>query len=110
MIPSRQQFPTVRRRRALETCHASTLFGLLGLTEEGLAEAWAYLAGMAGAYESHGDTDAVRAGDFTITNTPLAFEAGDFGARVTFRDNRTIAGLYMLDPEVAKARKPATTC
>lgn len=81
-----------------------------GLTEEGLAEAWAYLAGTAGAYGSHGDTEAVRAGDFTITNTPLAFEAGDFVARVTFRDDRTIAGLYILNPEAANGgSKPATT-
>lgn len=74
-----------------------------GLTEEGLAEAWAYLAGIAGSYESHGDTEAARAGDFTITNTPLAFEAGDFVARITFRDDRTIAGLYILNPETAGA-------
>jgi hypothetical protein len=72
-----------------------------GLTEEGLAEAWAYIAGLAGAYESHGDTDVVRAGDFTITNTPLAFEAGDFVARITFRDDRTIAGLFILNPDAA---------
>ena len=72
-----------------------------GLTEEGLAEAWAYLVGLAGAYEGHGDTDAVRAGDFTITNTPLAFEAGDFVARITFRDDRTIAGLYILNLDAA---------
>ena len=78
------------------------------LTEEGLAEAWAYLAGMAGAYEGHGDTEAVRAGDFTTTNTPLAFEAGDFVARITFRDDRTIAGLYILNPEFAKGSGPAT--
>ena len=74
-----------------------------GLTEEGLAEAWAYLSGLAGAYESHGDTDAVRAGDYTITNTPLAFEAADFVARVTFRDDRTIAGLYILNPDAAES-------
>ncbi|WP_264065409.1 DUF3887 domain-containing protein [Mycolicibacterium komossense] len=72
-----------------------------GLTEEGLAEAWAYLAGLAGAYESHGDTDVVRTGDFTVTNTPLAFEAGSFVARVVFRDDRTIAGLFILNPEEA---------
>ncbi|AQT79920.1 DUF3887 domain-containing protein [Mycolicibacterium litorale] len=72
-----------------------------GLTEEGLAEAWAYLTGLAGAYESHGDTDAVRAGDFTITNTPLAFEADDFVARITFRDDQTIAGLFILDVDAA---------
>lgn len=80
-----------------------------GLTEEGLAEAWAYLAGLAGAYESHGDTDAVRAGDFTITNTPLAFEAGDFVARVTFRDDRTIAGLYILNPDAVNGDSKTAT-
>ena len=72
-----------------------------GLSEEGLAEAWAHIAGLAGAYESHGDTEAVRAGDLTTTNTPLTFEAGDFVARITFRDDRTVAGLYILNPEVA---------
>ncbi|OAN28620.1 DUF3887 domain-containing protein [Mycolicibacterium iranicum] len=69
------------------------------LTEEGVAEAWAYIAGLAGAYESHGNTEVVRAGDFTTTNTPLTFEAGDFVARITFRDDRTIAGLYILNPD-----------
>lgn len=72
-----------------------------GLTEEGLAEAWAHIVGMVGAYESHGDTDATRTGLFSTTNTPLAFEAGDFVARITFRDDRTIAGLYILNPDVA---------
>jgi hypothetical protein len=71
------------------------------LTEEGLAEAWAYIVGLAGAYESHGDTAVVRAGDFTTTNTPLSFEAGDFVARITFRDDRTIAGLFILNPDAA---------
>lgn len=72
-----------------------------GLTDEGLAESWAHIVGLAGAYEGHGDTEAVRAGDFTTTNTPLNFEAGDFVARITFRDDRTIAGLYILSPDVA---------
>jgi hypothetical protein len=71
------------------------------LTDDGLAEAWAQIAAMAGADESHGDTDAVRAGDFTTTDTPLTFEAGDFVARITFRDDRTIAGLYILNPDAA---------
>jgi hypothetical protein len=79
------------------------------LTEEGLAEAWAHIVGLAGAYESHGDTDAVRAGDFTTTNTPLSFEAGDFVARVTFRDDRTLAGLYILNPDAAGAGGSAAT-
>ena len=74
-----------------------------GLSEEGLAEGWAHIAGLAGAYEGHGVTDATRASDFTITNTPLSFEAGDFVARITFRDDRTIAGLYLLNPDTANA-------
>ena len=72
-----------------------------GLTEEGLAEAWAHIVGLAGAYESHGDTVAARTGLFTTTDTPLIFEAGDFVARITFRDDRTIAGLYILNPDAA---------
>ncbi|MDX1876063.1 DUF3887 domain-containing protein [Mycolicibacterium sp. 120266] len=77
------------------------------LTDEGLAEAWAYIAGLAGAFESHGATDVVRAGDFTTTNTPLSFEAGEFVARITFRDDQTVAGLYILDPLVAGSRESA---
>ncbi|MFC7675772.1 DUF3887 domain-containing protein [Mycolicibacterium sp. GCM10028919] len=76
------------------------------LPDEGLAEAWAHIVGLAGAYEGHGDTEVVRAGDFTTTNTPLSFEAGDFVARITFRDDRTLAGLYILDPDVAAGSKP----
>lgn len=33
----------------------------------------------------------------TITDTPLAFEGGDYTARITFRDDRTIAGLHIPD-------------
>jgi hypothetical protein len=69
------------------------------VSDEGLAEAWAHIVGQAGAYEGHGDVDVTRAGDFTTTNTPLRFEAGDFVARTTFRDDQTIAGLFILDSE-----------
>ena len=62
------------------------------LSEEELAAPWPQIAGLAGAYEGHGDTDVARAGDLTITNTPLSFEAGEFVARITFRDDQTIAG------------------
>lgn len=71
------------------------------LTDEGLAEGWAHVVGLVGAYERHGVTDTVRAGDFTTTDTTMNFEAGDFVARITFRDDHTIAGLYLLDPDTA---------
>ncbi len=70
-----------------------------GLTSDGLAAAWAQVIGMAGAYEGHGVPEATRAADITITNTPLAFEAGDFIARISFHDDHSIAGLYILPSE-----------
>lgn len=71
------------------------------LGADGLAAAWAQIVGASGAYEHRGEVAAVRAADVTITNTPLAFEAGDFVARLTFRDDRRIAGLFILPPGLA---------
>lgn len=68
-----------------------------GLSEDALAAAWAQIVGLSGAYERHGEPEVARAGDVTVTNTPLALEAGDYVARISFRDDRTIAGLYILD-------------
>jgi hypothetical protein len=68
-----------------------------GLSEDALAAAWAQIVGTAGAFESHGLPEAVRAGDMTITNTALAMEAGDYTVRITFRDDRSISGLFILD-------------
>lgn len=70
-----------------------------GLSEGALAAAWAQIVGLSGAYEGHGEPAAVRAADLTITNTKLLLEAGDYTARITFRDDRTIAGLYILKAE-----------
>ena len=68
-----------------------------GLSEDALAAAWAQLVGLSGAFEGRGEPEVARAGDLTITNTPLAFEAGDYTARISFRDDRTIAGLHILE-------------
>lgn len=67
-----------------------------GLSAEAVAAAWAQVIGLAGAYKSRGETVAARAAEITITNTPLAFEAGDFTARISFHDDQAIAGLYIL--------------
>ncbi|KAF2417598.1 DUF3887 domain-containing protein [Microbacterium sp. B35-30] len=72
-----------------------------GLSEDALAAAWAQIVGLAGSYEGRGDTEATRTADITVTNTPLRFEAGDYVARIAFRDDRTIAGLHILNPELA---------
>ena len=70
-----------------------------GLSEDALAAAWAQIVGLSGGYEGHGEPAAVRAADMTITNTKLLLEAGDYTARITFRDDRTIAGLHILEGE-----------
>ena len=72
------------------------------LNADGLSAAWAQVIATAGAYERHGAVTARRAADVTVTETPLAFEAGDFVARITFHDNGTVAGLFILPPELAK--------
>lgn len=70
-----------------------------GLSDEALAVAWAQIVGLSGTYEGHGEPVAVRAADLTITNTRILLEAGDYTARITFRDERTIAGLHILEGE-----------
>lgn len=66
------------------------------LSDDALAAAWAQIVATSGAFESHGDPVVTRAADVTITNTPLSMEAGDYTARIAFRDDRTIAGLHIL--------------
>jgi hypothetical protein len=72
-----------------------------GLSQDALAAAWAQIVGLSGAFEGHGEPEVARAGDVTITNTPLALEAGDYTARIAFRDDRTIAGLHILVRETS---------
>lgn len=69
------------------------------LSDDGLGDVWAQILSQIGALESCGTPLSARAGALTVTNTPLEFEAGELTARITFRDDRTIAGLYFLDPQ-----------
>jgi hypothetical protein len=72
------------------------------LTAEGLGAAWAQVIGSVGSYEDHGTPETARAADFTVSNTVLRFEAGDMVLRLSFRDDRTIAGLFVLPPEATR--------
>lgn len=72
-----------------------------GLSAEALAAAWAQITGQAGALEGHGAPEVTRAADVTVTNTQLNLEAGEFVARIAFRDDQSIAGLFILNAEVA---------
>ena len=72
-----------------------------GLSEEALAAAWAQVVGQVGTFEGRDDSEVSRAADVTVTNTLLKFEAGEFIARIAFRDDKRIAGLFILKPEAA---------
>ncbi|QYF74410.1 DUF3887 domain-containing protein [Cryobacterium sp. PAMC25264] len=67
-----------------------------GLSEDALAAAWSQIVGLSGGFEGQGEPVVSRASDVTVTNTPLSMEAGDYTARIAFRDDRTIAGLHIL--------------
>lgn len=71
------------------------------LTADGLAAAWTQVVRTVGSFESRGATIVARAGDLTVTDTSLSFEAGEFVARTSFRDDGSIAGLFIIPPEAA---------
>jgi hypothetical protein len=66
-----------------------------------LADTWAMVVGAVGAYERTGEPFARRQGDLTVVDVPLAFEAGDMTGRVALRADGQVAGLFILNPEVA---------
>lgn len=74
------------------------------LTEDALAGTWSQVIEAMGTYQGHSDPTAHRPTDeFTFTDTMLNFEGGQLVARVTFRDDESIAGLFFLNPEVVAA-------
>ncbi len=62
-----------------------------------LAAAWAQVVGAAGAYEGMGEPVAHQAGDFTVVNVPLRFEAAELTGRVSYDRAGQVAGLFFLN-------------
>jgi hypothetical protein len=60
-----------------------------------LADGWPRTAGMIGRYEGMGEPFARRAGDHTVVEVPLRFEAGDPTGQVIFDTDGKIAGLWL---------------
>jgi Protein of unknown function (DUF3887) len=65
------------------------------LTADRLAGGWAQTIAIIGALERIGDPFAFPAGQYTIVNIPLHFEAGEANGRVTFDLAGKIAGLFI---------------
>jgi len=67
------------------------------LDARGLAAAWAQVVGMAGAYEGMGEPVAHQAGDYTVVDVPLRFEAAEMTGRVSYDHAGQVAGLFFLN-------------
>jgi hypothetical protein len=62
-----------------------------------LAAAWAQVVGTAGAYEGMGEPVAHQAGDYTVVDVPLRFEAAEMTGRVSYDHAGQVAGLFFLN-------------
>jgi len=65
------------------------------LGTERLASVWAQVVGSVGAFERFGEPVVHAAGDLTVVDVPMHFEAGSGVARVSFRREGTVAGLFL---------------
>ncbi|ETW22414.1 DUF3887 domain-containing protein [Mycobacterium gastri] len=61
-----------------------------------LQSAWADYQATFGKYQSHGDPKQVPLGDLTVVNIPLTMEQMPGEFRVTFHNDGTVAGLWLL--------------
>jgi hypothetical protein len=67
------------------------------LDARGLAAAWAQVVGMAGEYQGMGEPAAHQAGDYTVVDVPLRFEAAELTGRVSYDGSGQVAGLFFLN-------------
>jgi hypothetical protein len=65
---------------------------------DGVATAWARLTGMVGLLEQVGEPVAYQAGDLTVVDIPLSFEAAERTARIAYDQDGKVAGLHFLPP------------
>jgi hypothetical protein len=62
-----------------------------------LAAAWAQVVGTAGEYQGMGEPVAHQAGDYTVVDVPLRFEAAEMNGRVSYDRAGQVAGLFFLN-------------
>jgi hypothetical protein len=71
------------------------------LDPDGVAVMWARITGMIGRLEQMGEPVAYQAGDLTLVDVPLSFEAAERTARVSYDSEGKVAGLHFLPPGFA---------
>jgi Protein of unknown function (DUF3887) len=67
------------------------------LDTRGLAAAWARVVGLAGEYQGMDEPVAHQAGDYTVVDVPLRFEAAEMTGRVSYDRAGQVAGLFFLN-------------
>ena len=67
------------------------------LDARGLAAAWAQVVGTAGEYQGMGEPVAHQAGDYTVVDVPLRFEAAEMTGQVSYDRAGQVAGLFLLN-------------
>lgn len=72
-----------------------------GLDAETLAGVWGQVVQHGGELESADEPDVLQVDDVTVTDTLLHFENEDFVARLAFRADESLGGLYFLSPDAA---------
>jgi hypothetical protein len=67
------------------------------LDADRLAAVWAVLIGLIGCHERSGTPSVFQAGDYTVADVPLYFEAGERTGRVSYDRDGYVAGIFFLD-------------
>jgi hypothetical protein len=68
--------------------------------EAKLVAGWAQVAALVGSYERMGEPLVLAAGDYTVVEMPLYFEAGEQTVRVTYHADGQVAGLWIRPPNL----------
>ena len=66
-----------------------------GLDADRLASGWVHTVSLIGAFERMGEPSARAAGEHTIVDIPLYFEAGEANGRVTLDGDAEVVGLFI---------------
>lgn len=69
------------------------------LTPQLLADAFAHIVSLVGAYQRMDEPAARLKGNLTVVDIPLLFEAGEMKGRVAYESDGRTAGLFILRPD-----------
>lgn len=88
---------TIRSGRFGRGCRSCDFNGQMSqrLDAKRLADGWARMAGLVGAYEGMSEAFAHRVADHTVVEIPLRFEAGEATGRIIFDEDGKVAGLWL---------------